>query len=73
MLMFCLAFRKALCFRLVTQRTALLHHDWLYLEEVSLDGICLLINERLFALKEVHRELIGVSTENFGVKVSENC
>ena len=72
-LLFCLAFRKALCFRLDYLRTALLHHDWLYLEEVILEGTCLLIDERLFVLKEVHRELIGLSTENSVVKVSENC
>ena len=36
-------------------------------------GTCLLINERLFVLKEVHREMIGVSSENSEVKVSENC
>ena len=73
MLLFCLAFQKALCFRLDNLRTALLHHGWLYQEEVILEGTCLLIDERLFVLKEVHRELIEVSTENSVVKVSENC
>ena len=38
-----------------------------------MEGTCLLINERLFVLKEVHREMIGVSSENSEVKVSENC
>ena len=38
-----------------------------------MEGTCLLIDERLFDLKEVHKESIGVSTENSEVKVSENC
>ena len=38
-----------------------------------MEGTCLLIDERLFVLKEVHGELIGVWTENSEVKVSENC
>ena len=71
MLLFCLTFRKSQCFRLDSRRTVLLHHDWLYLEEVILEGTCLLIDERLFVLKEVHSELMGVSAENCEVKVFE--
>ena len=68
-----MTFRKARCFLLDSRHKVLLHHYWLYLEEVILEGTCLLINERLFDLKEVHKELMGVSTENSEVKVSENC
>ena len=71
LLLFCLAFRKAWCFCLDSQHTVLLHHDWLYLEEVILEGTCLPIDERLFVLQEVHSKLMGVSTENSEMKVFE--
>ena len=72
LLLFCIAFRKAPCFRLDSRCTVLLHHDWLILEGVIFEGTYLLIDERLFALKEVHRELMGVSKEHSEMKVSDN-